>query len=104
MSDVVAPGREVTFTISSKPRREAERKTIQRLMRMQGEVQKGLRKLAGQRRRHDNRTYVRAGNPWTARVRTTKLTRVAPGETFTLCIRPQWIPDIRSVEKYLEAK
>ena len=102
MADLV-PGNDVTFTITAAPRREAERKTIQRLMRMQPEIQKGLRALARRRRVQDNRTYIRAGNPWTDRARTTKLTRVAPGETFTLRITPQMIRDIESVSKYLSS-
>jgi hypothetical protein len=104
MTDVVAPGKNVTFTITKAPRREAERKTIQRLMRMQPHIQSGLRDLARQRRRHDNRPYIRAGVIWVDRKRTTKLSRVAAGATFTLRVTPQIMPDYRSVEKYLDAK
>ncbi|UCD74636.1 MAG: hypothetical protein JSV91_12710 [Phycisphaerales bacterium] len=101
MPDVVAPGKEVTFTIAKAPRREAERKTIQRLMRMQPHIQKGLRGLARQRRQKDNRPYIRAGVIWVDRKKTTKLTRVAVGETFTLRLTPQILPDIKAVEQYL---
>jgi hypothetical protein len=102
MADLV-PGNDVTFTITAAPRREAERKTIQRLMRMQPHIQKGLRALSKKRRREDNRTYIRAGNPWTDRKRTTKLTRVEPGATFTLRLTPQMLCDLRSVQKYLQS-
>lgn len=104
MTDVVAPGNNVTFTITKAPRREAERKTIQRLMRMQPHIQQGLRELAKRRRREDNRPYIRAGVIWVDRCKTTKLTRVAPGQTFTLRVTPQIIPDFKAVEKYLDAK
>jgi hypothetical protein len=104
MSDVIAPNQRITFTVKRSPQREAERKTIQRLMRMQPEIQRGLTKLARQRRQKDNRPYSRAGKIWVNRVKTTKLTRVAPGETFTLHVTPQIIPDIKSVEKHLDAK
>jgi hypothetical protein len=104
MSDVFAPNQQVTFTITSVPQRIAERKTIRRLMRMQPHIQRGLTKLAKKRRLHDNRTYVRAGKNWTDRVKTTKLTNVKVGETFTLHVTPHIIPDLRSVEKHLEAK
>lgn len=103
MSDLIAPLKTVTFTIKKTPDREALRKTIQRLMRMQPEIQKGLSMLARRRRQKDNRTYIRAGVEWVDRKRTTKLTRVAPGETFTLLITPHIIPDLKSVESYLEA-
>lgn len=104
MSDLLTPGNEVTFTITKAPRREAQRKTIQRLMRMQPRIQKGLRALARQRRQKDNRPYIRAGVVWVDRKRTTKLTRVEPGESFTLRLIPQILPDIKAVEQYLDIK
>ncbi|MDY7109924.1 MAG: hypothetical protein SYC29_14930 [Planctomycetota bacterium] len=104
MSDLLAPRNVVTFTITKLPRREAQRKTIQRLMQTQPEVRKGLKALQKQRRQKDNRTYIRAGLPWTDRARATRLTRVEEGASFTLRLTPQIIPDIRSVEAFLEAK
>ncbi len=102
MTDAITPGREITFKITAAPRREAQRKTIQRLMRLQPHVQNGLRKLAKRRRRQDNRTYIRAGNEWVNRKRTTKLTWVRPGETFTIFVTPQIVPDLQSVAEFLE--
>jgi len=104
MSDLLAPQNTVTFTITKLPRRQAQRKTIQRLMQTQPDVQKGLKALQKQRRQKDNRTYIRAGVPWTDRARATRLTRVEKDATFTLRLTPQIIPDIRSVEQYLEAQ
>ncbi len=104
MSDVIAPTKTVTFTVTKVPNREAEKKTIRRLMRMQPHIQRGLRKLAKQRARKDNRPHQRAGKIWVSRVKTTKLTNVEPGESFTLTLTPQIMDDVRSVEKFLEAK
>jgi hypothetical protein len=104
MADVIAPQKTVTFTVTRMPRRLAQRKTIQRLMRLQPHIQKGLKALQKQRRQHDNNVYIRAGVWWNARVKATRLTRVEPGATFTLEVTPQIIPDIRSVEQFLEAK
>lgn len=103
-TDIITPRNTVTFTVTKAPQRTAEKKTIQRLMRMQPEVQRGLAKLARRRRQEDNVTRQRAGRMWTSRVKTTKITRVAAGESFTLTITPQIIPDIKSVEKFLSAK
>lgn len=103
MSDLIAPSKSVTFTITRVPVKVAQRKTIQRLMRMQPDIQRGLSKLARRRKLHDNHLYVRAGRPWVNRKRTTKLTRVATGESFTLRITPQIIPDLKSVEQFLDA-
>lgn len=104
MSDVIAPLNTVTFTVKRQPRTEAQRKTIQRLMRMQPEVRKGLKSLQHRRKIKDNVTTIRAGRPWVVRKRATRLTHVEPGATFTLRLTPQIIDDVRSVEGFLEAK
>ncbi len=104
MSGPIAPQKTVQFTITKVPRRAAERKTIDRLMRMQPAIQGGLRKLAQRRRRQDNVRYIRAGVEWISRARVTRLTRVEEGETFTLTITPQIIPDLNSVQTYLKAR
>lgn len=102
MSDMIATGKTVTFTISSMPKREASRKTIHRLMQLQPAVRSGLKKLQHRRKRIDNRTYVRAGKDWTDRVKATRLTRVVLGESFTLTLTPHILPDVRSIEKYVD--
>ncbi len=103
MPDLIAPLKTVTFTVTKVPQRSAQLKTIARLMNMQPESQRSLRDLARRRRIHDNVVGIRAGRKWTNRVRTTKVNRVETGETFTLTLTPQIIPDVRSVEKFLKA-
>jgi hypothetical protein len=102
--DVITPMATVTFTVTAAPPRTAQRKTIERLMRMQPDTRRALKHRARQRRQEDNVTYVRAGRPWTNRVKATRMARVAPGETFTLTLTPQIIPDIKSVEPFLKAE
>jgi hypothetical protein len=104
MSDVIAPSNTVTFTVTRTPAREADRKTIQRLMRMQRPIQQGLRKLSRRRRREDNQMHPRAGRLWMSRVPATKLVRPEKGESFTLTLTPQLMNDVRAVEQYLDAK
>jgi len=101
--DIIAPLNTVTFTVTTVPRRTAQLKTISRLMNMQPEAQRSLRHLAKRRRIHDNVVGTRAGRKWTNRVRTTKVTRVETGETFTLTLTPQIMPDLKSVERFLKA-
>ncbi len=103
MPDLIAPLNTVTFTVTTVPQHSAQLKTIARLMNMQPEAQRSLRSLAKRRRLHDNIVGIRAGRRWTSRVRTTKVTRVETGETFTLTLTAQIIPDLRSVEKFLKA-
>ncbi|MGI9014080.1 MAG: hypothetical protein ACR2GY_07510 [Phycisphaerales bacterium] len=103
MATTIEPGKKYTFTVARVPDRVACQKTIRRLMRMQPHVQNGLKKLSKRREREDNETYVRAGREWTNRARTTKLTHIAPGETFTIHVSAHILPDIRSVEPFLDA-
>ena len=103
MSDLISAGNSVTFTITKRPQRVAQCKTIQRLMRKQPHIQKGLKALQVKRRREDNNTYIRAGVPWTDRAKATRLTHVEPGETFTIEITPQIVADIKSVQQFLDA-
>ncbi|MCA9297368.1 MAG: hypothetical protein KC983_12645 [Phycisphaerales bacterium] len=104
MSDVIAPAKTITFTIKKEPTRIADRKTVERLMRMQPDVQKGLTRLAQRRAKTGNVEYIRAGRPWVNRQRVTKLVRPEQGESFTIFVTPQILNDIRAVEKYLDAK
>lgn len=100
----IAPGQTITFTVTRVPARIASRKTIRRLMRMQPHIQKGLRQLAKRRATVDNRDTARGGRIWIDRAKTTKLTYVKKGETFTLRVTPQIIPDIQSVADCLDAQ
>lgn len=103
MADVIAPSKTVTFTLKKTPSRPADQKTISRLMRMQRNIQKGLRTLA-KRRHGENYVSPRAGRMWMTRMPATKLVRPAKGESFTLTITPQIMADLKAVEKYLDAK
>lgn len=100
----LAPSSTITFTITTLPKNERGRKTLNRLMKMQPEVQKGLSMLARRRRQKDNVRTKRAGRIWINRKKPTALTRVEIGESFTLRVTPQIIPDIKSVAAYLEMK
>ena len=104
MSDVIAPSKKVTFTITKAPSRVADQKTLHRLIRMQRPMQNALRRLSRRRRQTDNYSRQRAGRMWTVRVHMTRLSRVAAGESFTLTVTPQIMRDIKAVEKYLQAK
>ncbi len=103
MADVIAPQQTVTFTVTAVPQRPAQRKTIERLMKMQPDVQRTLRHVAKRRRLHDNVVYIRAGRRWTNRATATRVAHVEPGETFTLTLTPQILPDVRSVQRFLKA-
>ena len=77
-----APQRTVTFTVTKLPHGAAARKTIERLMRLQPEIQKELDRRADRRRQKENVTRRRAGGMWTSRVRTVKLAHLKQGASI----------------------
>lgn len=99
----LAPTKSVTFTVKALPRTERQRKTLQRLMRLQPKIQRGLSRLATVRRR-ETLWSQRGGRPFARRWQATKLVVPQVGATFTLRLTAQILPDIKSVEKYLSAK
>jgi hypothetical protein len=101
MADAIAPLRTVTFTVTKLPAGVGHVRTIERLMRMQPDLQKELRRRHMRRRQSDNRQTRRGGRIWIARAGAVKLVRCEAGRSFTLLITPQMIPDIRSVERFL---
>ncbi len=104
MPDLIAPLQTLTFTVEKVPQRAAQVKTIERLMRLEPDRQRTLRRLQHRRKIYDNIVRIRAGRRWINRVRATKVARVQPGEAFTLTLTPQVIPDLRSVEKFLKVE
>ena len=93
-----------TFTITKAPGRTAQVKTIKRLMEMQPHVQHGLKDLARGRAQGGNDPRRRAGRIWVHRKRRTNLVKVEEGQSFTLRLTPQMIPDLKSVLPFLDAK
>ncbi|TDJ56974.1 MAG: hypothetical protein E2O40_03735 [Planctomycetota bacterium] len=104
MPDLIAPLETLTFTVAKVPRRPAQVKTIERLMKLEPERQRLLRHLQRRRMVSDNVVSIRAGRKWINRVRATKVARAHLGETFTITVTPQVIPDLRSVEKFLKVE
>jgi hypothetical protein len=104
MANALPTTGKVTFTITQLPRTEGGRKTLERLMRLNPRTQRMLTKLAKNRVTNLNERRPRAGRMWLTRARVTRLVRVAVGESFTLTMTPQLLPDVKSVEKYLSQK
>lgn len=100
----LAPATTVQFTITEVPAEPRRQKTIHRLMRMNPGVQGALNRLSRERLRSGNRRTARAGRIWLAREECTKVVTVRKGASFKLRITPQILGDLKSVEKYLDAK
>ena len=94
----------VNFTITAVPAEARRKQTLLRLMRMNPGVQGALNRLKRERLRSGNRRTARAGRIWLAREECTRVVFVEKGAKFTLKMTPQIMADVKSVEKYLEAK
>lgn len=104
MSTDITPNSTMTFTVTAVPPTVAKVKTIERLMWMQPEIQKGMRMLQRRRRQKDNVTYIRAGRAWTSRKRATRLQRCEEGQEFTIRVTAQILNDLKSVSTWLDAR
>jgi hypothetical protein len=104
MAATIALNTDMTFVVRSMPTRQAPVKTIERLMGLQPSAQRLRQKVARQRATKDNVTYVRAGRPWVSRARATKVVRCEEGAEFNIRVTPQILNDLKSVERYLDAK
>jgi len=104
MAAEIAPNTDMTFAVRAVPTRTAQVKTIERLMGLQTSAQRSRQKVARQRAKKDNVTYVRAGRAWTNRARVTKVVRCEAGAEFTIRVTPQILNDVKSVEQFLDAR
>lgn len=100
----LSPTSTVHFTVKAIPAEARRKQTILRLMRMNSGVQGALNRLKRERLRSGNRRTARAGRIWLAREECTRVVSVAKGASFTLRMTPQIMADVKSVEKYLDAK
>ena len=100
----IAPTGTYNFTVTAVPAEARRKQTILRLMRLNPGVQGALNRLKRERLRSGNRRTARAGRIWLAREQCTRVVGVTKGATFTLRVTPQVMADVRSVERYLDAK
>lgn len=101
--DAFKAGQELHCTLTSKPRSAGAESTIARLMRQDPAAKKGLR--SGQKiRRQTMLVYNRGNRDWTSRKTCGKVVRVAPGQDWTMSFNFNLLPDMKSVEQYIEVK
>ncbi len=98
--DALKPGSTVKFKVVTAPRVEDHTQTIERLMRQDPDLKRGLSK--GQKDRMQ-RLVVRSrgGRPWEKRERSAKVVRCEAGAEWQMTYVPQLANDLRSVAKYL---
>jgi len=98
--DSLKPGANVTFVVNECPRVENHIQTIERLMRQDPDLKRGLKKG-----HHDRmqRLIVRSrgGRPWEKRELSAKVVRCETGAKWSMTYFPQIAGDIKSVAQYL---
>ncbi|MEX2219541.1 MAG: hypothetical protein WD749_12380 [Phycisphaerales bacterium] len=96
MSQTFKPGQSIRVTITAAPRTEAGIDTLERLMRADPDVKRGLRR-AQRRRRQDMVVYNRGNRDWYRREKCARIVRAVNGATWTMPFSHQIAPELASV-------
>lgn len=100
MFDKIKPGQTIRCVVSKEILREADQKTVLRLMRLDPKVKRALKSA----QEHRVQTLVirsRGKRPWEVREKSSKIVRAIPGATWTMAFFPHIKADFQAVAKYL---
>lgn len=103
MTTNLKPGQQIRVTITAEPRRERDIDTLQRLMRMDPEAKRLLKKA----QRFRMQTLVvrsRGKRPWEVRRPSAKLVRAEKGASWIMPYFPHIAPELNAVGRFLEVK
>lgn len=103
MIDSIKPGQTITCTIKKAPVAHGARRTLQRLMRHDPSIRKGLRH-AQQLRAKRMHSYIRGNRVYYSREKAARIARMAEGNSWAMTLTPDIVPDLRSVEQYIDIK
>lgn len=103
MLDSLKAGQKISCTITKVPRKAAAVDTIERLMRQEPSVKRGLRR-AQRRRRQDMIVYNRGNRDWYKREICGKQAQAKAGATWTMTYSLQILPELRSLDGYIAVK
>jgi hypothetical protein len=99
----LTPGQTIRCTVAKAPRAEAKIDTIERLMRLEPGVQRGLRR-AQQRRRQDMVVYNRGNRDWYKREKCARLVKCTQGASWTMRYSHHLAPELRSIEGFVQVQ
>lgn len=99
----LTPGQTIRCTVAKAPRAEAKIDTLERLMRLDPGVQRGLRR-AQRRRRQDMIVYNRGNRDWYKREKCARLVKAATGATWTMQYSHHLAPELRSLDGFINVK
>lgn len=101
--DALKAGQALTCTVERLPRASGHVSTLERLMRLDPQNKKSLRRAQDVRRRRMN-VYNRGNRDWVSREKPARVVGVRKGVTWTLPYELSLAPDLRAVESYLTIK
>lgn len=97
------PGQNVRLTVLKAPRAQSCKTTIERLLRLDPTIQKGLR-TAHKKRRQGKIVFNRGNRDWIKREICGKIVKPVAGSTATFPYTVNLAPDIASVAQYLKVE
>jgi len=103
MIDTLNAGDRISLTVNTMPNNKSARDTIERLMRRDPEVKRGLAR-AQRMRRQRMHSYIRGGRRWYSRERAARIVACEQGRSWTMPYTHDIAPDLRSVESYLSVE
>lgn len=103
MFENIKPGQSITVTVTSVPRTDDRKSTIERLMRRDIAAKRGLRKSA-RMRRQNMIVYNRGNRDWYKRELCSKIVHLAKGASWSMLYTPDLANDFAAVSKYLSVK
>jgi hypothetical protein len=101
MLENVKPGQTIRCTVTRDVHRDADAKTICRLMRQDPDVKRRL-KQTQEHRMQNLVVRSRGKRPWAVREKATKAVRAAKGQTWEMTYIPHLRDDMLAVERYLD--
>lgn len=103
MIDSLKPGQTIRCTVLKLPRAAADKKTIERLMRRDPAVTRGL-KNSHHKRQRSTVTYNRGNRDWVQRQKVGKIVRLETGKSWTCTFDLSVAPDFKAVSKFLKVE
>lgn len=103
MFDKLKAGQTVRCTVLKTPTSAAGRSTLERLMRMDPAVKRGLRKAHLKRQQNLN-VHNRGNRDWTSRATCGKIVRTIAGQTWSFRFTLDMADELKSVSKFVKVE
>ena len=101
MIDTLKPGQKIRCTVLKLPKAAADCKTIERLMRRDPAVMRGL-KNSHHKRARTTVTYNRGNRDWVQRQKVGKIVRLVKGNSWTCTFDFAIAPDFKAVAEFVK--